>query len=125
MQKAVIVIITILVLVAVFSGCEASPADITGLWYEKTGLAGTLEFKDDDTVIMVISEQTYNGTYKFDDQTNKGEINITEPINSTSSFILSKGEIDVENGTAVYTRDKANSKSIGSIIQGLDNGEDN
>jgi hypothetical protein len=120
-RKTVILLILVIALFAVFSGCGASTQDITGLWYDKTGFAGTIEFKEDGTVTLVMSDQTYNGTYNFDNNNGEGTINITDPVETASGFILSNGEINVDNGSAIYKRDKVNSRKIGDVIDGSSN----
>lgn len=121
MRKTVIFFMMVIVLAYVLSGCGASAGDITGLWYDKIGFAGAIEFKEDGTVILVMSGQTYNGTYNYDNKNGEGTINITDPVETSSSFKLSKGEINVDNGSAIYKRDKANPRDIGDVIDGLGN----
>lgn len=41
-------------------------SDILGMWYESTGYAGTLEFYDNGTYMMVVAGYEFPGTYTFD-----------------------------------------------------------
>lgn len=119
MKKIAIILVLIIIPVAFYSGCRASANDISGLWYDKTGFAGTLEFKDGGVVALAISDKVYSGTYSFDAENGKGKINIDDPIVIESSFTLSDGLLNVDNGAVTYTRDKTNQQDVGNLLKSL------
>ncbi|MGE5493861.1 MAG: hypothetical protein ACM3S4_00940 [Burkholderiales bacterium] len=108
MERNIVVLFVLLaVLVVAFAGCGAPANDISGLWYETTGLAGTLEFKSGGVVSLQMMGMSIDGTYKFDAATGKGTIIFTED-ESESDFELKDGKINLDG--MIYTRDKVEQK---------------
>ncbi len=119
MRKTAFVLMLIISLTAFFSGCGSSPQNIKGLWYDKAGIAGTLEFKEGGVVTLALSEKVYNGTYSFDSEKGEGKIKIDDTDAIESSFTLSEGKLIVDNGAVIYTKDKVNQKNIGGLLKSL------
>lgn len=117
MKKTVILFVALVIIVAAFAACGPANA-LNGLWYEKTGYAGTMEFKSGGVVTMKAMGVSIDGTYTFDAAKNEGTITISAAgQEGTTDFTLSNGEINIES--AVYTRDKVEQKDIEDMLKGL------
>lgn len=120
MERNIVVLFVLLaVLVVAFAGCgaPANDNDISGLWYETTGLAGTLEFKSGGVVSLQTKSMSIDGTYKFDAATGKGTIIFSED-ESESDFELKDGKINLDG--MIYTRDKIGQENSGELMEGLE-----
>lgn len=118
MKKTVILFVALVIIVAVaFAAC--GPANsLNGLWYEKTGFGGTLEFKSGGVLSMVAMGLTIDGTYTFDAAKGEGKLTVSfKGQDSTQDFTLADGELNV--GGAVYTRDKVEQQDINDMLEGL------
>jgi hypothetical protein len=116
-RNVVVLFVLLVVLVAVFAGCGAPANSINGLWYETTGLAGTMEFKSGGVVSLQMMGMSIDGTYKFDAASGKGTIKIEED-ESESEFELKDGKINLEGMT--YTRDKVEQQDLGELLEGFE-----
>ncbi len=77
---------------------------IAGMWYETTGMAGTINFYDDGSVLMDTYGVQLIGTYAFDVMTDSGTMTVSYLDESmTFNIYLHQGILDVE-GTK-YTQD--------------------
>ena len=111
MKRNIIVLFVLLVvLVIAFAGCGAPANDISGLWYETTGFAGTLEFKGGGAVSLKMLGVSIDGTYKFDAATGKGTITMME---DEQEFEFKDGEINLDG--MMYTRDKVEPQDLGEL----------
>lgn len=115
MKKNLILLFVLLaVLVVAFAACGAPANDVSGLWYESTGLAGTMEFKSGGVVSATMMGVSVDGTYTFDTASGKGTIKM---MDEESSFELKDGKLNMEGMT--YTRDKVEQQDLGDLMEGL------
>jgi hypothetical protein len=114
MKKSIVSLITLLVvLVVVVAGCGASANSVSGLWYDESGVTGTLEFKSGDVVSASIMGITLDGKYTFDAATGKGTITL---MDSESEFELKDGKLSLDGST--YTRDKVEQQDLSDAMEG-------
>jgi hypothetical protein len=113
-KSSIILVVLLVVLVVMFAGCGASANGVSGLWYEVTGLGGTLEFKSGDVVTASAMGLTLDGTYTFDAASGKGTVTVME---TESPFELKDGKIILEGST--YGREKVEQQDLGDLLEGL------
>jgi hypothetical protein len=115
MKKSIVsLIILLVVLVVVFTGCGAPANGVSGLWYEQTGIGGTLEFKGGGVVSAAVMGMTLDGKYTFDASTGKGTVTM---MDTESAFELKDGKLNMEG--AVYQREKVEQQDLGKLMEGL------
>ncbi len=79
-------------------------AGILGMWYDTSGMAGTIEFYDDGSVLMDTYGVQLVGTYWFDAMTDTGSMTVSYLDESmTCNLSLHQGILDVEG--IQYTQD--------------------
>jgi hypothetical protein len=111
MRKSIIVSFVLLaVLVIAFAGCGSPANDVSGLWYESTGIAGTLEFKSGGVVSANIMGMSIDGTYTFDASSGKGTLTLME---TDSDFELKDSKLTMDGSE--YTRDKVEQQDLGDL----------
>ena len=119
MKKTLILVIALVVIVAALAACGAANG-VNGLWYEKTGFAGTMEFKSGGVVTMAVMGMTIDGTYTFDAAKSEGTITISVGgQGGTQDFKLADGQLDL--GGTIYTREKVEQQDLGDLLNGLGN----
>lgn len=106
MKKTVILIVALVVIVTAFAAC--TPANsVNGLWYDKAGLLGTMEFKSGGVVTMTMMGVPLDGTYTFDAAKGEGTITIA---GQEGTFTLADGLINMDS--QVYTTDKVEQQNL-------------
>lgn len=115
MKKTVILVTALVVIVAALAACGAANT-VNGLWYEKTGLAGTLEFKSGGVVTMSVMGLNIDGTYTFDAAKSEGSLTISfAGTEQTSNFTLKDGQINLDG--AIYTKEKVEQQNLGDLLK--------
>jgi len=119
MKKSFLLFVLIIaVLAVVFAGCGGG-SPLVGKWYEETGYAGTMEFKDDGTCELEAMGFKFDGEYEFDAKTGEGEITI-EFMGETESqdFEFKDGKLNIEG--AMYTKTVVEQKSMEEVFEEID-----
>ncbi len=118
MKRKVFLFVALIMVVAIFAAC--GPANsVNGLWYDKAGLTGTMEFKSGGVVTMTMMGMPFDGKYTFDAAKSTGTITLSlGDQEQTTDFTLKDGLIDVDGQT--YTREKVEQKDLSDALSGLE-----
>lgn len=89
--------------------------NILGLWYDKAGLAGTIEFKKDGVVTLSIMGISLDGTYTFDTEKGVGTLTLSFAGEEQSvDFTCSDGELNIDG--SIYTKEVVEQKDLADVL---------
>lgn len=121
MKQTVAILVLVVLVVMAAAGCGAA-SSIAGLWYEETGVAGTIDFKSDGTCEMEAMGFKISGTYTFEDTKSEGQITIDfMGEKTTSPFTVKDGKLSIDG--SIYTRNKVEQANLSELFGDLNFGE--
>ena len=81
---------------------------LAGIWYDPSGVYGTIEFFDDSTYTLIVYGVSTSGTYTYDSATGTGTL--TYDYGDLGSFTYAEGTLAL--GSVYYTQDYVEQQTL-------------